>query len=690
MCFCCPSRLFSFHRGRRDQRPSRITSSHVPRLPASSPSQFAYRPLTRSDEIRLLLLEPALDRDALLKGSLQHIKLGDYRGDLSNPYTALSYVWGDPSNPDTILLEDYQFGITANLGAALRDIRSTTRVFRLWADAICIDQKNIPERNQQVALMGDLYYKADNTIVYLGALTSGSEYILGQVPAGHTHLPVAYPVGIPFDEFGLLTSSLSQSQIEIVTAATKDLLAKPWFRRAWTFQEVVLSREPWIQCGTMRVRWSDLCRFLLPLLDAALITGNPPVRGFPPLQDPSEQDPLETLPSVGARHLAHMNQTRGDVHDSHNSGRTNLARILDYRQGSLATDPRDLIYANMGLHSDRDVVSKFITIDYNKTIRELFMEAGRYAIANFGWSDQVPPEILKSPLRSILPSWVPDWSAQISADRLEQERAMMSKLPSSTLEEEVIVIRRTKSSLEVDLVTSVLPSPASFPRAFISQVRALYDAPPLSTNPDIRVKANEARALWLEFTKSLTVEQYTQAPLANSHPAHWAESGTEVDRTSGVPSFYSALKGYFITGTYQDSKFRLARLRNNMAVIVDEDVRVGDRVVQPMGLFTTPNEGFDLIQAGGHRGGGWAIRHMDYSPHRFAELDAKVIDKLQANNSKLRLEELNLHLEASDYHLEHAHLIAYLSRVDQVPELSSVVDIYQETFSPVQNYVVIH
>jgi hypothetical protein len=42
----------------------------------------------------------------------------------------------------------------------------------LWVDAICIDQEqceaSTKERNLQVALMGEVYAKASNTIVWLG------------------------------------------------------------------------------------------------------------------------------------------------------------------------------------------------------------------------------------------------------------------------------------------------------------------------------------------------------------------------------------------------------------------------------------------------------------------------------------------------------------------------------------------
>jgi hypothetical protein len=37
-----------------------------------------------------------------------------------------------------------------------------------WIDALCMDQSNIPERNDQVERMGDVFKRADGVIVWLG------------------------------------------------------------------------------------------------------------------------------------------------------------------------------------------------------------------------------------------------------------------------------------------------------------------------------------------------------------------------------------------------------------------------------------------------------------------------------------------------------------------------------------------
>jgi hypothetical protein len=58
--------------------------------------------------------------------------------------------------------------VTPNLAEALRGLRDSATPTRLWADAICIDQSNNEEKNQQVRRMGTIYTNARQVVVWLG------------------------------------------------------------------------------------------------------------------------------------------------------------------------------------------------------------------------------------------------------------------------------------------------------------------------------------------------------------------------------------------------------------------------------------------------------------------------------------------------------------------------------------------
>ncbi|CAO2647079.1 Nn.00g080010.m01.CDS01 [Neocucurbitaria sp. VM-36] len=85
-------------------------------------------------------------------------------------YRCLSYVWGPERDEETILLNGKKFRCRKNLFSFLKaacfDHSMISKA--LWIDAICIDQLNNLERNQQVARMGDIYSRATGVIAWLG------------------------------------------------------------------------------------------------------------------------------------------------------------------------------------------------------------------------------------------------------------------------------------------------------------------------------------------------------------------------------------------------------------------------------------------------------------------------------------------------------------------------------------------
>ena len=122
-----------------------------------------YSPLDpKKAEIRLVTLLPGKTRDAI-RCTLCTISL-----DNAPEYTALSYVWGDPSQTIPIILDGEPFDITVNLEAGLRAIRKRWRRCVLWVDAICINQKHTSENNSQVPQMVRLYSEAPTVLAWLG------------------------------------------------------------------------------------------------------------------------------------------------------------------------------------------------------------------------------------------------------------------------------------------------------------------------------------------------------------------------------------------------------------------------------------------------------------------------------------------------------------------------------------------
>ncbi|KAI1807177.1 HET-domain-containing protein [Daldinia bambusicola] len=486
---------------------------------------FKYRPLTQSGEIRVFSLDPAPNREASLKGSFKHVLVQtEY---FTDHYVALSYVWGDSTTADGISVDGHKIGIGANLSTALRDLRHTTRVLNIWIDALCIDQHNIPERSKQVSLMGDIYSMASSTIVYLGPLNTNAQFIFQQMAGG------------TFRGFDYNSSKQLEGVFDMATESSK-FLARPWFRRAWTFQELILSKDPWFQCGSKRARWMDLCHLLLPY------------------QLGSGVD------------LARMKEVHDAIHArSHiDKSSLSLSRILETRGKAQATDSRDLIYANMGLHLDRREVGEFVQIDYKKTPREVFIEAGLYAVKYHGLG-RVMSNISCSPLRSILPSWVPDWGFNVELESLNPGTLHGVNLAPPTSEQDILLIKSKRSPLVVTHVSNILPRPRSLKEGGLGVVDSTGGNGFFSKESRSPVKGAVSK-VWSEYSwLRRTLED------GGRHPVAWLNSISNDNACQLVMKMYD--------DKVHDPRTpsRIALLNNSVATIVDEKVRVGDSIVAP-------------------------------------------------------------------------------------------------------------
>ncbi|PVH83202.1 HET-domain-containing protein [Cadophora sp. DSE1049] len=306
-----------------------------------SPEQFKYQSLAEGDSFRLLLLQPSPSHDSALHCHVLHTTLSQCDRDIIDQYTALSYVWGDPSNTGSIHVDGTLVTITATLDAALRDLRDESRVLRIWADALCIDQSNLTERASQVGLMAQIYSIAHHTVIHLGPLTSETETVLKAAPSN--------------------TSGTVTYSRDLVSIAEQNMLQAVWFTRVWVFQELVLSRDP-------------------------------------------------MLLSPGWKRKSKELQILGDM----SSNRGPIMALLASRRGLGATDPRDMIYANMGIAFDLSSLLGYVQVDYRKSCEEVYEAVARYLLDNIGPGGPTVffPHAASNQQseRKNLASWAPDWT----------------------------------------------------------------------------------------------------------------------------------------------------------------------------------------------------------------------------------------------------------------------------------------
>ena len=171
-------------------------------------------------------------------------------------YEALSYEWGPQNEPGAsfpITINGTVQEVRENLWWALFYLRGdTTRV--IWIDALCINQDNITERNQQVSQMSDIYKTASNVVIWLGREHEEVEGIASDKEVFDLMLRVWNATEDP--ESCPYTPIHSWAEDNRLLAGVVALTRRSYWYRLWIIQEVVLARNKTIQCSSLNLPWS--------------------------------------------------------------------------------------------------------------------------------------------------------------------------------------------------------------------------------------------------------------------------------------------------------------------------------------------------------------------------------------------------------------------------------------------------
>ncbi|RYP07132.1 hypothetical protein DL764_002679 [Monosporascus ibericus] len=398
-----------------------------------SGNSFRYLPLDpERRKIRILTLQPGAFEEPL-RCSISTTDL-----DTGSLYNALSYVWGDPlgSNTpgNTVLLDGHPFPVTTNLLTALRHLRppAGAGASALWVDAICINQQDLDERRHQVTMMRDIYASAERVIIWLGEEDD------------ETDMFDFLPLLATQSQHQGIDAKRDQHLVDLVRRRTGFFSGladrRPWFSRVWIIQELAMARQdPLVVCGRKSVSWSTLMK-AWSFVARAMFTEIGMVR------QKGQQGGSQKLPGgdltkenpedAGGGDIEVLGKIKIDVLDDlyttvRSQGGESLRKLLIISGSSDATDPRDRIYALLGLLKPGSLGAESkdaITVEYRKPTSEVYTDAMAYIFAQGdgpyflsgvflpGISAPAPhvhglPPTTRQP---DLPSWVPDFSRQVA------------------------------------------------------------------------------------------------------------------------------------------------------------------------------------------------------------------------------------------------------------------------------------
>jgi hypothetical protein len=356
--------------------------------------EYCYKPLPSEASFRVLELLPGDEDDDI--SYILHF------ADWNHPpsYEALSYTWGDTGVKVPTLCDGKRLEVMPNLRDGLRKLRCKTHSRTIWADAVCINQRDMDERSEQVNKMLSIYRGARRVLVWLGPDENG--YAAMAVHAMEEIMRASSRKG---ESLATTKRAPAWTELACNSASTwnsiKWFFSRPWFSRLWVLQEVNSGPEVLVICAKFEIRW-QVVKSIAEYIESSDIYE---VYGF------WESELWSALTIMG-------DYTRCKTDDT---GRMDVLHSL---RRFHTTDPRDKIYAVLGMEAfqveefrleekDTYPISKkpWISADYTKSTVEVYRDLAATLILK-------EPRNL-NPLSYVqsgrghshedFPSWVPRW-----------------------------------------------------------------------------------------------------------------------------------------------------------------------------------------------------------------------------------------------------------------------------------------
>jgi Heterokaryon incompatibility protein (HET) len=356
---------------------------------STSGTDYDYQSLDpQRNEIRLLKIKPTFRRKSPISCSLQVVSLDS----ASLPeYAALSYCWGAGPADQAIDCDGSIIRVTSGLLDALRTLRKLTRLC-LWIDQICVNQADLEERSSQIPLMRRIYPGAAKTFLQLCPhsefprrieilLRSCSLLIHARRRKRHVRMPrlcrllMLYGMG----SFRRLMRAIHDQRC---------------YSRAWIIQEVSLSANVDVICRDFAIKWAHFAPIARQCCNDSLTLA-------------LESDTDGERADVGELSFTGFDDAVGAGKSEEDK---TLWNILNFSNGIRASDPRDQIYALLGLAKDAE---EFPQSDYELPVADVYRSFASAFITK-GHGAEALSLSYYGPKNREYPSWVPDWEQSFS------------------------------------------------------------------------------------------------------------------------------------------------------------------------------------------------------------------------------------------------------------------------------------
>jgi hypothetical protein len=338
---------------------------------------FPYCPLLPGpDNIRLLRLLPSEHKNTVIQCQLFNCSLQESR-ERTHPYDALSYVWGKSDKTWHIRIDEHELPVTPNLYEALSRLRHRYIERIVWVDAVCINQEDRIEKEQQIRFMAKIYSQAHRVVVWLGEAADNSDQAL-------EGLRVA----------GEKTSKKILNK-KTTRHAILALLQRPWFRRIWVREQTLDNICRNTKNLSQILQEAAAARYVLLMCGPAEIDGYTFCLGVYSLKEFYEASgDLQGL----IRSVTYL--IRGAIfrpnYIASGPGKASqdicsLGELIDMYHTHEATERHDKVYALLGMSSD-DADKANLSPNYEIAWKDLFEGLARFLLCETisveAWGDK--------------------------------------------------------------------------------------------------------------------------------------------------------------------------------------------------------------------------------------------------------------------------------------------------------------
>jgi hypothetical protein len=316
-------------------------------------------------------------------------------------YAALSYVWGDENSTSKIVVNGRETRVTRNLEVALRALRKRPDFeagYKLWVDALCINQKDYEERDRQICKMQNIYGNARAVIAWLGEEENESDKAINLIES----LSNACGEGRGEE----LEARLNEEPDCLGNGgwlALHELMNRPYWTRLWIIQEIVLgSSRVVIRCGNSFIDWGIFCAGIRVLFNHLwmvkdwLLARELALRG-------SFDDPRWMTVSL---HLVYKDLRVLSQYEEQGNNRLSFGRLLEIANSAHSRDIRDKVYGLVGMMDP--AIAEQLAPDYMLDPSRIFADVAKAFILTDG---NLEPLRESNPWgKTNAPSWAADWT----------------------------------------------------------------------------------------------------------------------------------------------------------------------------------------------------------------------------------------------------------------------------------------